>query len=159
AGSRSRAHRDAERRPTLRGRARVDRATCARPGARVTPGRIVVDRVSRTFRVYPKSQRTLKDVFVSRGKLGVREVQALRDVSLRVEPGDAVGLVGRNGSGKTTLLRLISQIIKPTSGRIESAGRIASLLELGAGFHQDFTGRENVYLNGSIHGLSRARVR
>jgi ABC-type polysaccharide/polyol phosphate transport system ATPase subunit len=122
-------------------------------------GRIVVDRVSRTFRVYPKSQRTLKDVFVARGRLHVREVQALHDVSLTVEPGDAVGLVGRNGSGKTTLLRLISGIIKPTTGRIEAGGRIASLLELGAGFHPDFSGRENVYLNGSIHGLSRARVR
>jgi len=125
----------------------------------VTPGRIVVDRVSRTFRVYPKAQRTLKDVFVSRGRSGARDVQALRGVSLAVEPGDAVGLVGRNGSGKTTLLRLISGIIKPTGGRIEAGGRIASLLELGAGFHHDFTGRENVYLNGSIHGLSRARVR
>ena len=123
------------------------------------PGRIVADRVSRTFRVYPKAQRTLKDVFVARGRLEAREVQALRDVSLRVEPGDAVALVGRNGSGKTTLLKVISRIIKPTSGRVESSGRIASLLELGAGFHQDFTGRENVYLNGSIHGLSRARVR
>ena len=125
----------------------------------MTPGRIVVDRVSRTFRVYPKAQRTIKDVFVARGRLGAREVQALRDVSVVVEPGEAVGLVGRNGSGKSTLLRLISQIIKPTSGRIETGGRIASLLELGAGFHPDFTGRENVYLNGSIHGLSRARVR
>ncbi len=122
-------------------------------------GRIVVDRVSRTFRVYAKAQRTIKDVFVSRGRSGVREVQALHDVSLSVEPGDAVGLVGRNGSGKTTLLRVISGIIKPTSGRLEAGGRIASLLELGAGFHPDFTGRENVYLNGSIHGLSRARVR
>jgi ABC-type polysaccharide/polyol phosphate transport system ATPase subunit len=125
----------------------------------VTPGRIVVDRVSRSFRVYPKAQRTLKDLFVSRGRSGAREVQALRDVSLAVEAGDAVGLVGRNGSGKTTLLRLISGIIKPTTGRIEAGGRIASLLELGAGFHPDFSGRENVYLNGSIHGLSRARVR
>ena len=123
------------------------------------PGRIVVDRVSRTFRVYEKSQRTLKDVFVSRGRSGVREVEALRDVSLTVEPGDAVGLVGRNGSGKTTLLRLISGIIKPTSGNLETGGRVASLLELGAGFHPDFSGRENVYLNGSIHGLSRTRVR
>jgi lipopolysaccharide transport system ATP-binding protein len=122
-------------------------------------GRIVVDRVSRVFRVYPKAQRTLKDVFVSRGRTAAREVQALRDVSLAVEPGDAVGLVGRNGSGKTTLLRLVSGIIKPTSGRVEATGRIASLLELGAGFHPDFTGRENVYLNGSIHGLSRAKVR
>ena len=125
----------------------------------MTPGRIVVDRVSRTFRVYPKAQRTLKDVFVSRGRSGARDVQALRDVSLTVEPGDAVGLVGRNGSGKTTLLRVISGIIKPTGGRVEAGGRIASLLELGAGFHPDFTGRENVYLNGSIHGLSRSRVR
>ncbi len=125
----------------------------------MTPGRIVVDRVSRTFRVYPKAQRTLKDLFVSRGRSGARDVQALHDVSLAAEPGDAVGLVGRNGSGKTTLLRLISGIIKPTGGRIEAGGRIASLLELGAGFHPDFTGRENVYLNGSIHGLSRARVR
>jgi ABC-type polysaccharide/polyol phosphate transport system ATPase subunit len=109
--------------------------------------------------VYPKAQRTLKDVFVSRGRSTAREAQALRDVSLSVEPGGAVGLVGRNGSGKTTLLRLVSGIIKPTSGRIEASGRIASLLELGAGFHPEFTGRENVYLNGSIHGLSRARVR
>jgi homopolymeric O-antigen transport system ATP-binding protein len=124
----------------------------------MTPGRIVVDRVSRVFRVYPKTQRTLKDVFVSAGRTGARDVQALHDVSLTVEPGDAVGLVGRNGSGKSTLLRIISGIIKPTSGRVEAGGRIASLLELGAGFHQDFTGRENVYLNGSIHGLSRARV-
>src|SRR5947208_2916137 len=125
----------------------------------MTPGRIVVDRVSRTFRVCPKAQRTLKDVFVARGRTGARNVQALRDVSLAVEPGDAVGLVGRNGSGKSTLLRVISGIIKPSSGHVEAGGRIASLLELGAGFHPDFTGRENVYLNGSIHGLSRARVR
>ncbi|HST18704.1 MAG TPA: ABC transporter ATP-binding protein [Gaiellaceae bacterium] len=125
----------------------------------MTRGRIVVDRVSRTFRVYPKAQRTLKDLFVSRGRTGAREVQALRDVSLTVEPGEAVGLVGRNGSGKSTLLRIVSGIIKPTSGRAEASGRVASLLELGAGFHPEFTGRENVYLNGSIHGLSRARVR
>ena len=122
-------------------------------------GRIVVDRVSRRFRVYPKPQRTLKDLFVARGRTRAQDVWALRDVSLEVEPGAAVGLVGRNGSGKTTLLKLLSQIIKPTSGRVEVGGRVASLLELGAGFHPDFTGRENVYLNGSIHGLSRARVR
>ena len=125
----------------------------------MSTGRVVVDRVSRSFRVYPKAQRTLKDAFVSRGRGKWRDVVALNDVSMTVEPGDAVGLVGRNGSGKTTLLRLISGIIKPTTGRIETTGRIASLLELGAGFHPDFTGRENVYLNGSIHGLSRARVR
>ena len=125
----------------------------------MTPGRIVVDRVSRRFRVYPKAQRTLKDAFVSFGRGQASDVWALRDVSLEIEPGAAVGLVGRNGSGKSTLLRIVSGIIKPTSGRLEVGGRVASLLELGAGFHPDFTGRENVYLNGSIHGLSRARVR
>ena len=117
------------------------------------PGEILVDRVSRRFRVYPKAQRTLKDIVVSRGRSQARDVWALRDVSLQVAPGDAVGLVGRNGSGKTTLLRLMSQIVKPTTGRIATGGRVASLLELGAGFHADFTGRENVFLNGSIHGL------
>jgi ABC-type polysaccharide/polyol phosphate transport system ATPase subunit len=92
----------------------------------VTPGRIVVDRVSRTFRVYAKAQRTLKDVFVARGRSGMREVQALRDVSLTVEPGGAVGLVGRNGSGKTTLLRVISGIIKPTTGQAGGSHRSSS---------------------------------
>jgi lipopolysaccharide transport system ATP-binding protein len=125
----------------------------------MTPGRIVVDRVSQRFRVSTHPQRTLKDVFVARGRATTREVWALRDVSLLAEPGAAVGLVGRNGSGKTTLLKLVSRIFRPTSGRIEAGGRVASLLELGAGFHPDFTGRENVYLNGSIYGLSRARVR
>jgi ABC-type polysaccharide/polyol phosphate transport system ATPase subunit len=125
----------------------------------VRPGEIELDHVSRAFRVLEQPTRTLKDVFVARGRLPVREVQALRDVSLRVEPGEAVGLVGRNGSGKTTLLRLVSQIIKPTAGRVAVGGRVGSLLELGAGFHPDFTGRENVYLNGSIHGLSRRQVR
>ena len=125
----------------------------------MNPGQIVVDRVSRRFRVAAKANRTLKDIVVSRGRAPVTEVWALRDVSLRAEPGDALGLVGRNGSGKTTLLRIISGIIKPSSGQAGAGGRVGSLLELGAGFHPDFTGRENVYLNGSIHGLARARVR
>ena len=123
------------------------------------PGRIVVDRVSQRFRVATHPQRTLKDLFVARGRPDTREIWALRDVSLVAEPGEALGLVGRNGSGKTTLLKLVTRLFRPTSGRIEAGGRVASLLELGAGFHQDFTGRENVYLNGSIHGLPRARVR
>jgi ABC-type polysaccharide/polyol phosphate transport system ATPase subunit len=125
----------------------------------VTRGTIVVDRVSRRFVVRAAGQRTIKGLFVARGRVRAREVWALRDVSLSTEPGEAVGLVGRNGSGKSTLLRLVSGIIKPTSGRVEVGGQVGSLLELGAGFHPDFTGRENVYLNGSIHGLSRARVR
>ncbi len=122
-------------------------------------GEIVADRASRHFKVYPREARRLKDVVVARGRSRPSEVIALRDVSFRIEPGSAVGLVGRNGSGKTTLLRLISGIIKPTSGRVDVGGRVGSLLELGAGFHPDLSGRENVFLNGSIHGLKRSYVR
>ena len=123
------------------------------------PGEIRVERASRRFRVHPQPVRTLKEVVLSRNGARATEVSALSDVSLAIEPGDAVGLIGRNGSGKTTLLRLVAGIIKPTSGEVGAGGRVASLLELGAGFHPDFTGRENVYLNGSIHGLKRARIR
>ena len=123
------------------------------------PGEIAVDGVQRVFRVHAQPSRTLKDLFVLRGREPAREVVALDGVSFPVDPGEAVGLVGRNGSGKSTLLRLLSGIIKPTAGAVAVGGRVGSLLELGAGFHPEFTGRENVYLNGSIHGLSRARVR
>ncbi|MBI4171251.1 MAG: ABC transporter ATP-binding protein [Actinobacteria bacterium] len=122
-------------------------------------GEILVDGVSRRFRVHAREVRTLKELFVVRGRTEATDVWALRDVSVRVEPGAAVGLIGRNGSGKTTLLRLVAGIIKPTGGRVAAGGRIGSLLELGAGFHPDFSGRENVFLNGSIHGLERATIR
>jgi len=125
----------------------------------VSPGEVAVERASRRFRVYPKPVRTLKEVLVARGRVAGTDVWALRDVSFSIGPGEAVGLVGRNGSGKTTLLRLLAGIIRPTSGCVEVGGRVGSLLELGAGFHPDFTGRENVYLNGSIHGLKRIYIR
>jgi ABC-type polysaccharide/polyol phosphate transport system ATPase subunit len=125
----------------------------------VKPGEILVEHAARRFRVYPRESRALKDLLFARRHARGADVWALRDVSFGVEPGSAVGLVGRNGSGKTTLLRLLSGIVKPTSGRVAVGGRIGSLLELGAGFHPDMTGRENVYLNGSIHGLSRATIR
>ena len=123
------------------------------------PGAIRVDGASRCFRVHAREARTLKELFVLRGRTQPTDVWALRDVDVHVEPGEAVGLIGRNGSGKSTLLRLVAGIIKPTSGTVSAGGHIGSLLELGAGFHPDFSGRENVFLNGSIHGLSRATIR
>jgi ABC-type polysaccharide/polyol phosphate transport system ATPase subunit len=125
----------------------------------ISSGEIRIDEVSRRFRVYPKDARTLKELIVTRGRGRGEDVWALSGVSLHARPGEAVGLVGRNGSGKTTLLKLIGGIIKPTRGTVEVGGRVASLLELGAGFHPEFTGRENVFLNGSLHGLSRAQIR
>jgi lipopolysaccharide transport system ATP-binding protein len=125
----------------------------------VIPGQISIDRASRRFRVYPRQGRTLKDLVLSRGEARGRDVWALTDVSFGVEPGSAIGLVGRNGSGKTTLLRLLAGIMKPTSGHVAVGGRVGSLLELGAGFHPDFTGRENVFLNGAILGLKRTYIR
>jgi lipopolysaccharide transport system ATP-binding protein len=122
-------------------------------------GEISVQGVSRRFRVHARDAHTLKELFVQRGRTGATDVWALRDVSLDVARGEAVGLIGRNGSGKTTLLRLVAGIIKPTSGTVRAAGRIGSLLELGAGFHPDFTGRENVFLNGAIQGLRRGDIR
>ena len=122
-------------------------------------GEISVEGVSRRFRIRAREARTLKDLFIQRGQTEATDVWALRDVSLDVSRGEAVGLIGRNGSGKTTLLRVVSGIIKPTAGRVRAEGRIGSLLELGAGFHPDFTGRENVFLNGAIYGLRRADIR
>ena len=121
-------------------------------------GEIQLDNVSRRFRVYPQRNVTLKEAVVRWRHLKPEEIWALRDVSLRVEAGTSIGFVGRNGSGKTTLLRLLAGIFGPTSGRVEVGGSIGSLLELGAGFHPDFTGRENVYLSGSIYGLKRREV-
>lgn len=125
----------------------------------MTAGAISADGVSRRFRVHARENRTLKDLVTSRGGSGGEDVWALRDVSADIKPGEAVGLIGRNGSGKSTLLRVLAGIIKPTTGTVQVGGRIGSLLELGAGFHPDFTGRENVYLNGSIQGLRRTEIR
>src|SRR3979490_1499304 len=88
-----------------------------------------------------------------------REFWALRDVSREVKQGEVVGIIGRNGAGKSTMLKLLSRITVPTEGRICIDGRVGSLLEVGTGFHQELTGRENIFLNGAILGMSGAEVR
>jgi len=122
------------------------------------PGEILVEGVSRRFTVNPARGLTLKDAVVRRGHFQKTEIWALRDVSFLVEPGAAVGLIGRNGAGKSTLLSLVAGIIKPSSGRIAVGGSVGSLLELGAGFHPDFSGRENVLLTGSVYGLKKRYI-
>ncbi len=123
------------------------------------PGAISIENVSRRFRIYTTRGITLKEAIVRRRHDRPSEIWALRDISLEIDPGEAVGVVGRNGSGKTTLLRLLAGIFKPTDGRIAVGGSVGSLLSLGAGFHPDFTGRENIFMSGAIYGMKRARIR
>ncbi|MFL5767544.1 MAG: ABC transporter ATP-binding protein [Actinomycetota bacterium] len=110
--------------------------------------------VSKKFRLYKEKPSSLKARLIS-SRARAEDFWALRDVSFDIEPGQSVGLIGPNGSGKTTLLKMIAGILRPTSGSVVTRGRIAALLELGAGFHPELTGRENVYLNAAFLGLSR----
>lgn len=119
---------------------------------------IEIKDVSKSFKIYHDKATTLKErlLFLRSSKADV--FWALKDINLTIKSGKTVGLIGHNGSGKSTLLKLITKIIYPTTGEIITHGRVSSLLELGAGFHPDFTGRENIYINASIFGLSRREI-
>lgn len=120
--------------------------------------RIIVEHVYKTFNVYMDKANSLKEkiLFWKRNRKEKREV--LKDINLTIKNGEAVGLIGVNGSGKSTLLKLMTKIIYPNKGKITTNGKLTSLLELGAGFHPDFSGRENIYFNASIFGLTRKQI-
>ena len=120
---------------------------------------IIVDNVYKTFNVYLDKANTIKEKLLflfSRNRKEKREV--LKGINLKVKKGEVVALIGTNGSGKSTLLKLMTKIIYPNKGKIETKGKLTSLLELGAGFHPDFSGRENIYFNASIFGLTRKEI-
>jgi lipopolysaccharide transport system ATP-binding protein len=130
---------------------------------------IRVEGLSKRYRIgaaaapYATLRETLSGVLRAplgalRGGRADEEMWALRDVSFEVRPGEAVGIIGRNGAGKSTLLKVLSRITEPTAGRVELYGRVGSLLEVGTGFHPELTGRENIYLNGSILGMRRFEI-
>ena len=119
---------------------------------------IIVDNVSKSFKVFYDKPNTLKERLVFWNKSKVDYHQVLKNISLNIKKGETVALVGVNGSGKSTLLKLMTKIIYPTSGKVITHGKLTSLLELGAGFHPDFTGRENIYFNASIFGLTKKEI-
>ena len=120
---------------------------------------IEVRNMYKQFKVQYDKANTLKDKILFWNRDNRKEVhKVLNNINLNIKKGESVALIGTNGSGKSTLLKLMTKIIFPTSGTIETNGKLTSLLELGAGFHPDFTGRENIYFNASIFGLSRKEI-
>lgn len=119
---------------------------------------IEIKDVHKSYRIYHDKSSSLKEkaLFWKRNRYEVRQV--LRGVSFRVAKGEAVGLIGVNGCGKSTMLKLMARIIYPNQGKVEISGRVSSLIELGAGFHPDMTGRENIYINASIFGLTKEEI-
>ncbi len=119
---------------------------------------IHVEHVEKSFNVFYDKTNTMKEkiLFWNKAKKEVRVI--LKDINLDIKKGEIVGLIGVNGSGKSTLLKLMTKIIYPNKGKVETNGKLTSLLELGAGFHPDFSGRENIYFNASIFGLTRKEI-
>ena len=120
---------------------------------------IKVDHVYKNFNIYYDRANTLKErmLFFARNKRKEKR-EVLNDINVEIKKGETVALIGVNGSGKSTLLKLMTQIIFPNKGTIETHGKLTSLLELGAGFHPDFSGRENIYFNSSIFGLTKKEI-
>ena len=119
---------------------------------------IRVENVSKTFHMYERPEHRLLELLSFGRVQRHRDFEALKDIDLVVRRGETVGIIGRNGCGKSTLLQIVCGILQPTRGMVETKGRVAALLELGAGFNGEFTGRENVYLNGGILGLTREEM-
>ncbi|SDH81833.1 ABC transporter ATP-binding protein [Agrococcus jejuensis] len=124
----------------------------------MTDPAVRVDDVSKSFRVYRDRNQSLKATILQRRRAQFEVFEALKGVSLEVPEGTTFGLLGHNGSGKSTLLKVMARILRPTSGSITTRGRVAAMLEVGSGFHPELSGRENVYLNASILGMSRQEV-
>jgi len=116
-----------------------------------TPPRIIVENINKDFKIYERPQDRLAEIILRRPKHKLYHV--LRDISFAVPDGQSVGIIGDNGAGKSTLLKLLVGTLQPTSGSIRTHGQVAALLELGAGFHPEFTGRRNIYLNASLLGV------
>ncbi|MDQ6798562.1 MAG: ABC transporter ATP-binding protein [Actinomycetota bacterium] len=119
---------------------------------------VVVDGVSKRFRLYQERNQSLKATIMRAGRSRYEDFWALNDVSFEIAEGKTHGLIGANGSGKSTLLKCMARILRPDDGRITTRGKVAALLELGSGFHPELSGRENVFLNGSILGLTKKQL-
>jgi ABC-type polysaccharide/polyol phosphate transport system ATPase subunit len=122
------------------------------------PGEVMLRDATRSFEVRADAARTLKGMLLRQGRPGPAAVPALQGVTLSISPGETVGMVGRNGAGKTSTLRVLAGIVPLQSGEAGCGGRVVSLLELAAGFSRDFSGRENIYLQGALYGLGKADV-
>ena len=119
---------------------------------------IAVNHLNKIYRLYDKPVDRLKESLGLSRKKKYKEHYALRDVSFTVEKGETVGIIGTNGSGKSTILKIITGVLNPTGGEVQVNGRISALLELGAGFNMEYSGIENIYLNGTMIGFSREEI-
>lgn len=119
---------------------------------------IEVQKVWKRFKIYQDKPTTLKEKILYKSKGVFQEKWVLEDITFSISKGKMIGFIGRNGSGKSTLLKILTKILVPDQGEVSIYGRVSSLLELGAGFHMDFTGRENIYMNASIFGLNRKEI-